>query len=63
MKQECPYLELCKMPKESYRCYDDMFYTRCIVYQRLESLGYKLKIKEEKLEAFYMKDDKRNKEK
>ena len=43
MKQTCPYITQCKMPKESHRCYDDMKYQRCISYQRFKKLSYDIK--------------------
>jgi len=38
--QECPFIKECRVPKENYRCYDDMKYQRCIIYQRYRCLGY-----------------------
>ena len=39
MKQECPYLTDCKLPKRNDLCFNNMRYTHCIVYQRSKALG------------------------
>ena len=43
MKQECPYMNECKLQKEAHRCYDSMKYVKCIIYQRYQQMGYDIK--------------------
>ena len=39
MKQTCPYLEQCKVPKETHRCFDDLKYVQCTIYKRYQNMG------------------------